>query len=199
MRDDLPIKPPEAVLNQLTPFNEHRFDACMTYLAREHGRSLTQYEMVKLHIMADVFHVLEYGTPIIGGSVERWPHGPVVRRAYNRLMGWWRRFQETGEQSEQFSAEPYQNKQVIFSPKKQTDFDDLSESEIDALEKAWDTISRMDWTRSQSFFHDPEFFMGRAWSNARAEGRPIDWLEIIDAYDESTGEDHSHIKRMIRL
>jgi hypothetical protein len=199
MPHDRDIVRAEPVLSQLTPFNAHRFDVCMTYLAREHGKTLTQYDLVKLHVMSDVFHVLTYGAPIIGGALERWDHGPVIRRAYDRLMSWWHRFRETGEQSDCFAAEPYMNKQVMFSPCQRTDFDDLSESEIESLERAWDTVMSMDWTASQEFFHNPKYYMGRAWTNAKAEGRPIDWREIVDAYDLETGEDHSHIKRLIRF
>lgn len=186
-------------LSQLLPFNEHRFDACLTYLAREHGKSLTQFDMVKLHVMIDVFHVLEHGTPVIGGDLWPWEHGAVVDRAYNRIMQWWYRLRETGEQPDNFHLEPYINKQVTFSPNKQSNYDDFSASEIEAMERAWDAIMTKDWTDSESYFHDPKNFMGRAWTNADAENRAIDWNEIISAYDAQYDEDHTHIKTLIRV
>lgn len=186
-------------LSQLMPFNEHRFDACLTYLSKEYGKTLTQYDMVKLHVMIDVFHVLEYGRPVIGGRVQPWEHGPVVRLAYNRIMQWWHTVKETGKQPEKFHIEHLQNKKIAFTATTDPDFDDLSETEIEAMERAWKAVMTKNWESSQAYFHDPSTFMGRAWSNASAEGRSIDWDEIIDAYDELTGENHSHVKRMIRL
>lgn len=171
----------------------------MTYLAKEHGQSLTQYDMVKLHVMTDVYHVIEHGTPVIGGTLDPWDHGPVVKRAYDYLMGLWRRYRETGLSHPVFSAESSDTKKVYFSPKTPIDYDDLSESEIAAMDRAWNAVMSLDWTASQKFFHEPSSFMGRAWKNAESEQRPIDWIEIIDAYDEETGNDHQHIKRIIRL
>src|SRR4051794_15408033 len=75
----------EPVLSQITPFNQHRFDAVIRYLSARHGRTLTQNDIVKIHVMTDVYHVIDYGMPVMGGQLEPWKHGAVVQRAYNRI------------------------------------------------------------------------------------------------------------------
>lgn len=186
-------------LSQLLPFNQHRFDACLTYLMREHGKPLTQYDIVKLHVMTDVFHVLEHGTPVIGGELSPWEHGPLVKRAYDRIMGWWRRVKETDRQPAHFHVEHQANKRIAFSATDNPDYDDLSESEIEAMDRAWNVVMTKDWESLREYFHDPDQFMGYAWSKAKADKRGIDWDDIIDAYDRLHKQDHSHIKRAMRL
>ena len=186
-------------LSQLMPFNEHRFDACLAYLAAKHNEVLTQRQMVKLHVMIDVYHVLEHGRPVIGGALGRWDGGPVVQRAFNRVKRWWYRFSETGAQPENFCVSQGINRRIDYRSSAEISDDEFSPSELQAMEKAWGVVTSMSYAESKAFFHDPDNFMGRAWQNARRERRDLDWDEIIDAYDEDKGTDHSHIKTLIRF
>ena len=186
-------------LSQIIPFNENRFDACMVYLAQKHSRNLTQYEMVKLHVMADVYHTITYGQPMIGGSLEAWTNGPVVKKAYNRVAVWGHRFDETGEQSPMFNLVEQLGNANHFKPSVEADPDDFSVSEVEALEKAWDTVMSMEFRASQDYFHKPISFIGKAWHNAKLQSRAIDWNDIIDAYDTENGTDHTTLKTLIHF
>src|SRR5580704_9195545 len=75
-------------LAQLQPFNEHRFDDCMAYLAAKNCRPLSVYEMMKLHVMIDVYHAIARGKPVIGGSLSPFTNGPVSRSAKSRITQW---------------------------------------------------------------------------------------------------------------
>lgn len=181
------------------PFNDCQFDKAMLWLSSRHG-PLTQYDMVKLHIMTDVFHVLAHGRPVIGGSLERWKNGAVVRPAYGRLRRLIVHY-EMGKETGDFLVAPTNGNAYTFQPKPETvvDADDFSQSELDAMECAWQAIGGMNWNRSQQYMHDPSSFMGVAWTAAGQENSPIDWISIIDAFDRQHRTDHSHIKSLISL
>ncbi len=195
--------PAHRVLSQLMPFNEHRFDAIMAYFSRKYGRKLSQYDMMKLHVMTDVFHTLETGRPAIGGSLEPWKYGPVVRPAYNRVAKWWYDHDKTGRNPEGFRLVDDGGNAKQLEAVGEVDDDDFSDCEKRSMDTAWSIVVGLldDWQRSQRFFHDPtESFIGKAWheaTNAGAHG--INWNDIIDAYDEFHGSDHAHIKTLMVL
>lgn len=187
-------------LSQLLPFNERRFDACMAYISTRFGRRLSQYDMMKLHVLTDIFHTLRTARPIIGGSLEPWKYGPVVSVAYHRVAHWGRRYDHTGEHPESFRLVEQDGNANRFIPAAPPDEDDFSEAEKAAMEQAWSTVKDLldDWGQCAAFFHSPQAsFIGLAWKQAHDEDRPIDWREIIDAYDQFHHTDHSHIKTLM--
>lgn len=189
----------QRVLNQLLPFNESRFDACMAYLSAKHSRDLTQYDMVKLHVMTDIFHALEHGKPVIGGALDAWQFGPLVEKAYNRVRRWRFVVDETGEQPEFFEFVGQKGAADRFRAREPVNDEDLSPSEVKAMTKAWDVIMSLDWSESQDYFHSDSTFIGRAWKKAREARVGVDWDDIIDEYDRQFDENHAHIKRLVRV
>ena len=76
------------MIYELQPFNETRFDACMAWVAKQFDRTLSQYEAVKIHALADALHVVQHHRPIIGGRLQKLTYGPVALRALNRVKEW---------------------------------------------------------------------------------------------------------------
>jgi hypothetical protein len=195
---------PMPAVSQLQPFNEHRFDSAIALLSQKHGRPVSKYEAVKLHMLADVFHTLTTGTPIIGGTLQPWPNGPVIEEAYERLDDWCTRFDYMGEMPDGFEITACKNLRFL-SPTFSPDAGDFSASELESLNRAWSLfIPMMDdgyngYMKSQEFFHSDETFIGRAYNRAKQAGRDIDWNDIIDAYDALHGTDHEHIKALIQF
>lgn len=184
---------------QLMPFNEEQFDRCALWLARRLGRSVTQYDLLKFHVMTDIYHVLACGRPVIGGKLEKWKYGPVVSRAWHRL-DYQTRCYEMGRDEGVLSVQAREGNAYRFAarPGAKVDQDDFSKTEIDAMEAALKVV-RMGFAKSQTFFHKPRgSFVGKAWHDTQ-DGCPIDWNLIIDAYDSQHGTDHSHIKTLIAL
>ena len=186
---------------QLAPFNAEQFDKCMLWLSHEHGKGLTQYHMVKLHVLTDFFHVLAYGKPVIGGELQRWPEGPVVKPAYNRARA--RVYQyNSGKQCDLFEIEQTGENTYSFTarPECVPSRDDFSESELDAMSKAWEVlmVQNASWPQSKAYFHDADrSFFGKAYDlAARAGSKRIDWNALLDCYDEQQGEDHSYLKTL---
>jgi hypothetical protein len=191
-----------APLSQLLPFNEHRFDAVMAYVAHRYGRHLSQYDMMKLHVLTDVYHTLETAKPVIGGSLEAWQYGPVVKPAYDRVAYWWHEYDRSGRQPSMFKLVEQDGNTRWFEPSVGIDADDFSEAEERAISRAWETLSGMrgDWKRCEAFFHEPDAsFVGAAWDAAKRAGRAIDWNDVIDAYDRFNHENHSHIKTLMKI
>ncbi len=172
----------------------------MAYFGTKYGRKLSQYDMMKLHILSDIFHTLETGSPMIGGSLEPWKHGPVVKNAYNRVACWAYRYDQTGEQPDRFRLVDQQGNSNRFEPTAPPDEDDFSDTEKAAMQKAWETVIPLldNWNKCERFFHAPDAsFIGCAWANATQAGRDIDWHDIVDCYDRFHQTDHSHIKTLM--
>ena len=174
----------------------------MAYLsAKAGGRTFTKLEMLKLHVLTDLYHVLDRAMPVIGGKVEAWQHGPVVHAAYRLVGDWAEDFNRTGQQP---------GGALRFVGKDGNDWEhfkadvppaaveqDFSADEIKAMDRAWSKWStlRRGPHRVNRFFHEPDTFFGKVWSASR--GGPIDWIALIDAYDAETGEDHADVKFLI--
>ncbi|MCC6680740.1 MAG: SocA family protein [Phycisphaeraceae bacterium] len=161
---------------------------------------MTQHDMVKLHVMIDFHHILKTGRPVIGGALTRWKHGPVVTPAYNRIASLGHMFDEKGEAREG-------GIRVVGKRKNSWLYDrfgvineqDFSPVERDAMGQAWRDIIPLNFQRREDFFHKPAFFMGKAWSQAKADRQPISWLSIIEAYETQTGQPQPLAKTMIQL
>ncbi len=185
-------------MNELIPFNEARFDACMAYMAKKHGQALTQYAMMKLHVLTDVFHAMVHGVPVIGGAIEAWQHGPVVQPAYDRVNAWAYLFNESKVQPEMFDIVSQHGKKNYFLPKVQVDEEDFSQSELDAMNRALETVMPMDWEESQDYFHKNSF-IGKVWQEARTSGNGLDWSRIVDAFaDENPNVERAALKTVMQ-
>lgn len=195
-------KMPQKKITQLQPFNEHRFDDCIAFLAVKHGRALSLYEMVKLHVMIDVYHTLDRGRPVIGGTISPFTNGPVSRSAKGRVTSWQRHYEARGEMPEHFIIHD-DGERLTYEPKTAPDEDDFSAAELEAMDHAWrdvvDILDRGGFKASQEYFHHASF-IGRAWRKAKNCGGTLTWDDIIDEYDRShSDEDHSRLKTLIRF
>ncbi len=190
--------------NQLYPFNEIRFDRVMLWFSKTYGVALTQYDIVKLHVLSDINHVLESGRPIIGGALERWPNGPVVKRAYN-IAKHRAYLHDEGHPMGPFDVRQVHNTVHEFSAPADCNVTDseFSGTELAAMREAWETlmVGLVDWDARERYFHEPDAsFIGKAYHSAEErEASGVDWNDIIDAYDEEVGTDHKHIKALIEL
>jgi hypothetical protein len=186
-------------ISGIIPFNEQRFDACMAHIIRRANVPLTKYDMVKLHVLIDVYHTLHRGKPIIGGALERWPHGPVVKKAYDRVDFWDHRHQESGQQPRPFLIFERHGSKTQYGIPANAEVEDplFSPAELRSIEDAWRFYESLG-KKAYDFFHSEDTFIGKAWAAAKVQGNPVNWMTIIDAYDAEFQTDHSHIKALIR-
>jgi hypothetical protein len=189
-------------ISQLQPFNEHRFDDCIAYLAAKHDRPLGVYEMMKLHVMIDVYHTLDRGAPVIGGTIYPFTNGPVSRSSKSRVSHWQKQYEMKARMPDGFLVID-EGDRLRVKPARVPDEDDFSRSELAAMDRAWhDVVKLLDeggFQASQAFFHR-DGFIGRAWKKARNCGQNLDWNDIIDEYhSEHSDKDPSRIKALLRF
>jgi len=175
-------------LTQLQPFNEFRFNDCMAFLAEKHSRALSLYEMMKLHVMIDVYHTIAHGKPVIGGPIAAFTNGPVPRSSKSHIARWKKIYEQSGQMPDGFLIEEHRDR-LTFIPTQPPSRDDFSDAEIAAMDRAWtDVVYILDkdgdeegWIASQKYFHK-DSFIGRAWEHARHHGTSLDWCRILDEY-----------------
>jgi uncharacterized phage-associated protein len=168
----------------------------MKWVSQHGGRvPLDQYDMAKMHVLSDFFHILRHGTPIVGGQVAAWSYGPVVRDTYNQAKAWAERGGDFKEIDRIGKASRMVPAEEITEEEKQH----LPAGATVSIAKAWEIFSPMGWDESQEFFHNPANYFGNVWTKAwvRGEGTPIDWPSLVGAYEKATRQDYSHIKRLL--
>jgi uncharacterized phage-associated protein len=190
---------PGEPLSQLMPFNEVRFRHCMAYLGHVKGQSLSQLYLVKLNVLIDLFHILRCGKPAIGGPVAPWELGPVVPEAYHLCAAWKTEYDRFGRHPVGFKVIGRSGGKMKLRAVGPIDADDFSAYEVEAMERAWDEIGRLNYSGLWDYTHNPDTFLGYAYTTAKGQNRLMDWGEIIDAYDRFRGEDHAAIKALIRF
>jgi len=180
--------------SQLAPFNDGQFIKCMTWLLKHQGGPVTQFDMVKLHVLADFYHVIACGRPIIGGNLEKWPLGPVVKRAYDRAR-YWAYLSDEGKPGSPFDIRLADGRAYEYSAPLDSNVDErsMSQSEKDALLRAWKVlmVDCPDFNDRHAYFHDPaRSFVARAYDKSREH---LDWADLIAEYDQEFGEDHADV------
>lgn len=181
--------------NILMRFDPNTYTSTLRYLSCAHNTPLDIYDMVKLHILTDFFHILAEGEPGIGGTPKALPYGPVVQGAYGMASEW-------GGSGGDFYAVQQAGNRVLMAPKQQ-DTGDLWPELIDAASQAWNLHSGMSFKQSQSFFHDSDQYFGRVWSKYKPDdgkngwGSPIEWDEVIRAYEDISGNDCSDVLTLL--
>jgi len=180
---------------ELQPFNQARFDACMAWVARQFDRTLSQYEAVKIHALADALHVVRFHNPIIGGALRKLKHGPVALDALNRAKGW------QDDKDAPFDLSAKRGNAMYFAPKSGPTREAMfTPSERQAILDAARTVFAMTFDESQKFFHgeaDKDDFLGKAWRKTQRNKVLISWDAILNAYSAQTGQDAAELKALI--
>lgn len=182
--------------HELQPFNQVRFDACMAWVAKQFDRTISQYEAVKVHALADALHVVRHHRPIIGGTLRKLTHGPVNLDALNRAKQWEK--DRTGP----FELSARRGNALFFAPRPGPACESMfTASEREAILDAAKTVFSMTCEESQRFFHGEtdsgDDFLGKAWRKTRGDKTAIDWAAILDAYADQTGEDAASLKSLV--
>jgi Antitoxin SocA-like, Panacea domain len=172
-------------MSQLTPFNEYRYDLVVAYVLKRINALFDIYDFVKIHALVDAIHVAETGRPVVGGKLEPWAHGPVVRPAYARAN----RILQGREATDKFEVLKMQGPRPSAGvrPSYVPDTDEFCESELSAMEKAYKLFNTLGQNELYAYFHDPKTFIGYAWNKARETNKDISWQDILDAYEREKG------------
>lgn len=190
----------ESSVHSQAGYSLRAFISTMKYVSRSLGNCpLDQYDMVKVHVLADFQHILNYGEPIIGGVPSAWEYGPVVKPSYVQAMTW---VENGGEFTRMDASCTHKKGGVYMIPTAQItdrDVEALSPDALASIGDAWSIHERLSFDESYKYFHTNQSALGAAWEEADKQGRltPINWCRVIDIYDAMNGTDHGHVKVLL--
>lgn len=133
------------------------------------------HSILKILFFADVYHLNEYGRPIVGDTYHALPYGPVPQTAYDILKSEPLALDELG-----MSELPFE----VFGgymvrAKRSPDLDRMSESDIEALETALEEYGHLDFRGKTDVSHAHP-----AYRNAEARG--VQRMHYEDFINESS-------------
>lgn len=186
-------------LSQIVPFDEGMLRQCIAYLSHGKQRSFTQLYVVKFSVLIDLFHLMSCGKPVIGGSVAPWESGPVVEEAYRACSTWRADFDRFGRHPAGLRVTSRTVTKVGVGSAASVDFDEFSQTEVDAMEQAWGEIGHLNYDGLRHYTRSPNTYLGASYFAARREERLMGWDDIIESYDRFRATDHSAVQALIRL
>lgn len=124
------------------PYNKRKAVQVVLWLLNKHGDKLNKMQLVKLIFLADRYHLLHYGRPIVGGRYFAMKLGPVCSELLDDID------QSESEEIFPFSLNDYN---VVTNTVANEDF--LSESDIETLEAINSEYGDMDKYRLSRLTH----------------------------------------------
>jgi len=113
-------------------------------------RGIDFHSILKLLFFADVVHLNEYGRPIVGDDYNALPYGPVAQTTYDILKCEPLAVEELGLDEMPFTiAGRYR-----VHPKREPDLRKLSESDVEALQTAWDRYAHLSFNARTDQSHE---------------------------------------------
>lgn len=148
-------------------FDFPRTLAAITYIASHPVPVLTTYKTLKILFFADKYHLVLYGRTITGDGYAALEDGPVPSRVYNILKEL-RKTPYTDE-GRRLLANLHVDKSLkypIIRAKAVYDADDLSRSDIKALDHAINEVGQMGYTQLREKTHEIAAY-DKAWKSKR--------------------------------
>lgn len=124
------------------------------------------HSILKLLFFADKDHLNEWGRPIVGDRYFALPYGPVAQMTYDILKREPLALEELKTISNDLPFEVRDSYRV--HPRRDADLDRLSETDVDALEAAWERYAHLDFGQKTDESHRHP-----AYRNAEVEGRAV--------------------------
>lgn len=127
----------------------------LNYLATKSGGSINKTKALKLVFFADRYHLRKYGRPVTGDEYLAMDYGPVASGV-----------KDLAEMTSFLDAKVEDYAKIFLEPVGRydyrslapVDFEQLSESDIEALDYVWDKFGRFDWTVLYKLTHEyPEW------------------------------------------
>ncbi len=142
-------------------FDFEKFLATLHYLAAHQVPELDKYKICKLIFLADKYHLVRYGRPIVGGRYCPLPHGPVPSRSLDLLNEFIRSESEEGQCEElRLMSEVvgldrrFQYPRFLAKREMGADeIDALSKSDAEALDHVIKTFGAKDFYELKSLTH----------------------------------------------
>jgi len=129
------------------------------------------HTVLKVLFGADLFHLNEYGRPIVGDTYNALPYGPVPQTTYDLLKREPLALEELGTAKLPFEVEGY-----TVRPERGPDLTVFSRSDLEALENGWKRFGALGFSARTHESHQHA-----AWRNAFEAGRQgMDYADFLE-------------------
>ena len=136
------------------------------------------FHIVKILYFADKFHLTDYGRLITGDRYVAMKDGPVPSGAFDIIKS------VRGDGFADFGLDPVEafrvDEETEIKPLREARFEFLSESEVQALEKAIEVYSRMSFADLWDVVHEEEAYINASRNNDISLTSIINSLENSD-------------------
>jgi uncharacterized phage-associated protein len=171
-------------------FAPEKLVQALAYFARRGVRDLDKMKAAKLLFHADKYHLLTYGRPVLGDMYACMEYGPVPSASLNvmnDLIAHDPQFPPVAKDlfDEYLSIERFLRKHPVFRAKKEPDLDVFSDSDIEALDHAFNTFGgKSAWQLSQASHDEPAW---RIANECRPEGSSVimDYRLFFEGHPEA--------------
>ena len=162
-------------------------------LSKERSVQMTQYTIVKSLFLADRMHLNRFGRPITFDNYVAMENGPVPSFCYNLLKG------EIDPKSIELSKLPWKREYApsisknaylyTLSGNRHFDFDELSQSDLDALFEALTVVSSLSFQQLRKLTHDDPAYVNAWESDGGRKAYPMSYGLLFEAPDFERAED----------
>ncbi|QSV44402.1 Panacea domain-containing protein [Geobacter benzoatilyticus] len=131
-------------------YDKNRAIATVLYIAKKLGstpRKPDMHRIFKVLYFADQKHIAKFGRPVIGDTYIAMKDGPVPSQIYDMLKDV--RDHLTGQFDDFFCVQNY-----YVTPRRDPDLDELSESDIEALDESIAENGRLNYAQLRNKSHD---------------------------------------------
>ena len=136
----------------------------------EKNRGISFHTLLKLLFYADKYHLNQYGRPIVGDRYVALPYGPVAQMTYDILKGEPLALEALEMQRLPFEVRGRYN---VFPTERGPDSSKFSESDVEALEYAWNKYGDYGFNILTRLTHnDPAY--------KNAEGQTIRYEDFLE-------------------
>jgi hypothetical protein len=147
----------------------------IVYLANKQP-NIEHYHMVKTIFYADKSHLNKYGRPVLGDRYIRMSAGPVPSLVLDIInLDDLTVDSELIEKALNSFTVTQEGKKKLISPKRETDLDEFSESDLECLDEAFDFCIGKDFNELCRISHEE-----KAWKEAGKNGNVMDYVSILD-------------------
>lgn len=181
---------------RLTP-NKPKIVEALLFLIEEaavHGRTLTQYDLVKSIFIADYWHLRKFGRPISFDNYVAMKFGPVPSATYDMLKPR-SRLASMAQPLWDRVAEPGSNVAQFKNPRRAANRKKLSESDIGQLREALTFVLSQGFTGVKDWTHSLESYTD-AWESRGDRGsNEMRYEMLLEVPDRDLVSDIAHASK----
>ena len=157
--------------------------AAITYIASRDVPELSKGKMCKLVFLTDKYHLVRFGRPVTGDCYYAIPNGPIPSAILKRLDALEEREKDNGLTGVLELDRAYQYPRI--SAEHPVEMDNLSESDVSALERTLRLFGKMGFAELSAITHAMPAY-SKAWERrGGAKSFPMVFEDFFEEDDEA--------------